>query len=120
MQEHASQLLDEALAQRIIMCSPMTLFAVLAVVRQSVENFRMERTASEILGVLGDFTKQWDQFSEKMDSLGRGLNTVTKAYDELSGVRNRQLVRQLDRIDDLRRTHELVDLDDPPVLAINA
>ncbi len=120
VQEHASALLDEALAQRIIMCSPMTLFAVLAVVRQSVENFRMERTASEILEVLGDFTKQWDQFSDKMDALGRGLNTVTKAYDELSGVRNRQLVRQLDRIDDLRRTHELVDLDDPPVLAINA
>ena len=120
VQEHASALLDEALAQRIIMCSPMTLFAVLAVVRQSVENFRMERTASEILEVLGDFTKQWDQFSEKMDALGRGLNTVTKAYDELSGVRNRQLVRQLDRIDDLRRTHELVELEDPPVLAINA
>ncbi len=120
VQEHASALLDEALTQRIIMCSPMTLFAVLAVVRQSVENFRMERTASEILEVLGDFTKQWDQFSEKMDALGRGLNTVTKAYDELSGVRNRQLVRQLDRIDDLRRTHELVELEDPPVLAINA
>jgi DNA recombination protein RmuC len=120
VQEHASALLDEALSHRIIMCSPMTLFAVLAVVRQSVENFRMERTASEILGVLGDFTKQWNQFADKMDALGRGLNTVTNAYDELSGVRNRQLVRQLDRIDDLRRTHELVDLDDPPVLAINA
>ncbi len=119
VQEHASPLLDEALAERIIMCSPMTLFAVLAVVRQSVENFRMERTASEILEVLGDFTKQWDQFSDKMDALGRGLNTVTKAYDELSGVRNRQLVRQLDRIDDLRRTHELVDLDGSPVLAVN-
>ena len=102
VQEHASSLFDEALGQRIVMCSPLTLFAVLAVVRQAVESFRMERTASEILEVLGCFTKQWDLFTEKMDSLGRGLGTVTKAFDELSGVRSRQLVRQMDRIEDLR------------------
>jgi DNA recombination protein RmuC len=121
VQEHANNLLDDALRHRIIMCSPMTLFAVLAVVRQSVENFRMERTASEILEVLGDFTKQWDCFTDKMDSLGRGLNTVTKAFDELSGVRNRALTRQMDRIDDLRRAHALVELtDEPGVIALNA
>ena len=120
VQEHANTLLDDALRQRIIMCSPMTLFAVLAVVRQSVENFRMERTASEILEVLGDFTKQWDCFTEKMDSLGRGLNTVTKAFDELSGVRNRALTRQMDRIDDLRRTHAIDVTDDSGVIALNA
>lgn len=109
VQEHASALFDEALQQRIVMCSPLTLFAVLAVVRQAVESFRMERTASEILEVLGCFTKQWDLFTEKMDSLGRGLSTVTKAYDELSGVRTRQLVRQMDRIEDLRGHHALDD-----------
>lgn len=121
VQEHAASLLDDAMRHQIVMCSPMTLFAVLAVVRQSVENFQMERTASEILDVLGDFTKQWGAFTDKMDALGRGLNTVTKAFDDLSGTRNRALTRQIDRIDDLRRTHALVDLeDDPTVLALNA
>ena len=121
VQEHADTLLDDALRQRIVMCSPLTLFAVLAVVRQSVENFRMERTASEILEVLGDFTKQWECFTDKMDALGRGLNTVTKAFDELSGVRNRALTRQIDRIDDLRRTVAIDAVEDePPVLALNA
>ncbi len=110
VQEHATALLDDAMRQRIVMCSPMTLFAVLAVVRQSVENFRMERTASEILDALGDFTKQWGAFTDKMDALGRGLTTVTKAYDDLSGTRNRALTRQMDRIDDLRRTHALGEL----------
>jgi DNA recombination protein RmuC len=105
VQEHAGTLLDDALRERIVMCSPLTLFAVLAVVRQAVESFRMERTASEILDVLGDFTRQWDAFSDKMDALGRGLATAERAFDELSGVRTRQLVRQLDRIEDLRRHH---------------
>ncbi|MGZ6886427.1 MAG: DNA recombination protein RmuC [Acidimicrobiia bacterium] len=107
VQEHAGSLLDEAMQRRIVMCSPMTLFAVLAVVRQAVESFRMERTASEILEILGAFTKEWDRFADKLDAVGRTLNSVTKAYDELSGVRTRQLVRQLDRIDDLRRDRAL-------------
>jgi DNA recombination protein RmuC len=106
VQEHASSLLDDALRDRIVMCSPLTLFAVLAVVRQAVDSFRMERTASEILDLLAGFTRQWDMFSDKMDALGRGIGTVTRAFDELSGVRTRQLVRQLDRIEDLRRHHD--------------
>jgi DNA recombination protein RmuC len=107
VQEHAAALLDEAMANRIVMCSPMTLFAVLAVVRQAVESFRSEQTANEILEVLGAFTKQWETFSAKIDALGRGIDTVTKAYDELTGVRARQLVRQLDRIEHLRSERAL-------------
>ncbi len=107
VQEHAASLLDEALRHRIVMCSPMTLFAVLAVVRQSVETFRTEQTAGEILEVLGAFTRQWEAFSAKIDAVGRGLDTVTKAYDELTGVRSRQLVRQLDRIEHLRSERAL-------------
>ena len=78
VQEHATTLLDDALRHRIVMCSPLTLFAVLAVVRQAVESFRMERTASEILEVLGTFRNQWDAFSTKMDALGRNLTTTTR------------------------------------------
>ncbi len=107
VQEHAGALLDEAMRHRIVMCSPMTLFAVLAVVRQAVESFRTEQTAGEILEVLGAFTKQWEAFSAKIDAVGRGLDTVTKAYDELTGVRSRQLVRQLDRIEHLRSERAL-------------
>jgi DNA recombination protein RmuC len=107
VQEHAGSLVDDALRERIVMCSPLTLFAVLAVVRQAVDSFRMERTASEILDVLGTFRKQWDAFSTKMDALGRNLTTTTRAFDELAGARTRQLERQLDRIEDLQRDHAL-------------
>ncbi len=119
VQEHAGSLLDDALRERVVMCSPLTLFAVLAVVRQAVESFRMERTASEILDVLGTFSKEWDAFSAKMDSLGRGIATMNKAYDELSGVRTRRLERQLDRIEDLR-THHAVDVTDAERAALVA
>jgi DNA recombination protein RmuC len=93
--------LDQALERKIVMCSPLTLFAVLAVVRQAVDSFRLERTTSEILDVLGTFSKQWDGFVTQMDTLGKRLESTASAYDQLVGARRRQLERQLDRIEDL-------------------
>lgn len=95
-------LVDDALRQRVILCSPFTLFAVLAVIRQSVEHFAVERTSNEILSVLGGFFSQWEKFAESLDGLGRKLEATSRAYEDVSGTRRRQLQRSLDRVDDLR------------------
>jgi DNA recombination protein RmuC len=125
IQEQDRTILDDALRRKLVFCSPLTLFAVLAVVRQAVDNFRVERTSSEILGRLGAFTKQWDAFVEKMDKLDRSLNTARRDFDELTGTRRRMLERELDKIDDLRRSKELTAADDSagpaePPLALEA
>jgi DNA recombination protein RmuC len=111
IQEQDASLLEHALGHRIVMCSPMTLFAVLAVVRQAVDSFRLERTTNEILDVLGSFAKQWQAFADQMDTLGKRLDLAARAYDDLSGTRRRQLERQLDRIEDLR-TDQAISLTD--------
>ena len=49
-------------AHKIVLCSPLTLYAVLAVVRQAVDNFQLERTSNEILGLLGEFSLQWEKY----------------------------------------------------------
>ena len=125
IQEQDRSILDDALRRKLVFCSPLTLFAVLAVVRQAVDNFRVERTSSEILGRLGAFTKQWDAFVEKMDKLDRSLNTARRDFDDLTGTRRRMLERELDKIDDLRRSKELTAADDTtgpaePPLALEA
>src|SRR5262249_29758317 len=84
-------------------CSPLTLFAVLAVIRQAVDNFRLSQTSQEILGLLQGFQKQWDRFVEQMDKVGRSLRTAGNAFEELEGTRRRQLERGLDKIDGVRR-----------------
>jgi DNA recombination protein RmuC len=112
--EHDRDLVDDALRQRVVLCSPFTLFAVLAVVRQTVDAYGVERTADRILDVLGGFTQEWERFSGSVDKLGRGLDTTQRAFDELSGTRRRQLQKHVDRVEELRSEREL-DVD-PPVL----
>lgn len=102
IQEHDRGLVDEALRRKIVLCSPLTLFAVLAVVRQSVDNFQLERTSDQILSLLADFRTQWDKFVDEFDKLGTHLARSQKAYDALSTTRRRQMERPLDKLDEVR------------------
>jgi DNA recombination protein RmuC len=105
--EHDRTVLDDALRQKVVFCSPLTLFAVLAVVRQAVDNFRLSQTSHEILELLAGFQKQWEKFVDQMDKVGRAVKSVDSAFEELRGTRARQLDRQLDRIDALRQRQAL-------------
>jgi DNA recombination protein RmuC len=109
--EHDPQLLEVALQAKVVPCSPSTLFAVLAVIRQAHDNLVLERTSDEILDCLGGFTAQWEKFCGQVDKVGRAMETAHTAFGDLSGTRRRALQRQVDRVDDLRRRRGLVDAD---------
>lgn len=100
--EQDSTILDEAIGQKVVFCSPVTLFAVLAVIRQAVDNFALEQTSNEILKLIGGFKKQWDMYQKAVESMGKRLESVNKAYDEISGVRMRGLEKPLAKMEGLR------------------
>ncbi len=101
IQESDVTIMDEALKQKVILCSPFTLYAVLAVIRQTIDNFSLERTASEILKLLADFKKQWKVYKEKFKIMGDRIDAAKKEYDSLVTTRTNMLERQLKRIDEL-------------------
>ena len=100
--EHDPQLIDVALGQKVVLCSPVSLFAVLAVIRQAVEQTQLTRTSNEILECLAGFGKEWTKFSESLDGVVRKFDTAQRGLEEVTGPRRRQLDRQLDRIEALR------------------
>ena len=95
------QLLDEALRNRVVCCSPFTLFAVLAVIRQAVENFSLQRDSDKILSYLGRFKVEWGKYMDILDTLGKRLNSTQKSYEQLIGPRRRKLERPLDHLNAL-------------------
>ncbi|MBI5050627.1 MAG: DNA recombination protein RmuC, partial [Nitrospirae bacterium] len=119
--ESDTTIMDEALRQKVILCSPFTLYAVLAVIRQAIENFNLERTASEILKLLGDFSKQWGLYKEKFEAMGKRLDDAKKEYDMLANTRSNMLERPLKKIEELRKQKaisfdEEIKLDDTQLL----
>lgn len=107
--ERDPQLIDVALGQKVVLCSPVSLFAVLAVIRQAVEQTRLVRTSDEILQCLAGFGQQWTKFADALDVVVKRFDTAQRGLEEVSGPRRRQLERQLDRIEDLRASRGLPD-----------
>lgn len=100
--EQDNTILDEGIKNRVLICSPITLFAVLAVIRQAVDNFTLEQTSREILSLFGVFKKQWDKFIENMRLLGKRIEDTQKEYQSLTTTRKRQLEKPLRDIESLR------------------
>lgn len=95
-------LIDEAMRGKTILCSPLSLYAILAVIRQSMDNFSMESKSQEMLSIFGAFKMQWEKFKDQMETVRERLESVHKGYEELTGARERQLDRQLQKIDEIR------------------
>lgn len=95
-------LIDFSLSRKVLLCSPITLYAVLSLIRQSVSNFSMEQKASEMQKLVGVFKEQWEKFIDKLDGLGKTLGTVSSHYEELTGTRRRALEKPMDKIEELQ------------------
>lgn len=101
--ENDSSVLDEALKHKVILCSPITLYAVLAVIRQAVDNFNLEKTAAQIMLLLGAFNKQWSNFIKSLEKMGKKIDEAQNEFNVLTSTRRNQLERPLRQIEDLRK-----------------
>jgi DNA recombination protein RmuC len=104
---HDPELADEALRRHVVLCSPFTLFAVLGVIRQAADAVALQRNADEVIDILAGFRAQWDQFTDKLETLGKQLQTVHNTYEQVNGPRRRQLERQLDHVETVRQRRGL-------------
>lgn len=95
------ELIDFSLSKKVLLCSPITLYAVLSLIRQSVSNFSMEQKAGEMQELVGIFRKQWDEFINQMEKLGNTLGTVQSHFEKLVSTRRNQLEKPMDRIKEL-------------------
>ncbi len=103
----APDMVDEAMQKKVVLASPFTLYAMLAVIRQAAESANLMRTAHEVLDILREFGKQWTKYGGEVDKLGKYLDQVARQFDVVTTTRTRQLERQLDRIEQLRNDRAL-------------
>ena len=97
--EQDQRIIDNALSQKVIMCSPLTLYIVLAVIRQAAENFNIEQRSQEIINVVNDIRMEWDKYTRQMDKLERRFKGMNDDFNALTGTRTRQLDRKFVKID---------------------
>ena len=100
--EHESTVIDDAMSQGVVLCSPYSLFAQLAMVRKAIDTFALARSTDEILRHLTSFGVQWQKYSDEIAKVKNQLGTVSRTFESLSGTRRNQLQKEIDKIDELR------------------
>ena len=95
-------LIDFSLEKKIILCSPITLYAVLSLIRQAISNFSMEKKAGEMQGYVGIFKKQWVEYLSQMKKIQGTLDTLNNHFDKLVSTRRVQLEKPMGKILELQ------------------
>ncbi|MCY4147057.1 MAG: DNA recombination protein RmuC [Chloroflexi bacterium] len=104
-QDHS--IIDSALQQKVILCSPLTLYIVLALIRQAAQNFNVERKSREIVGIVNEIRGEWTKYTDKMRQLESTFGTMQKRFHELTFTRTRALDRRFGRIDGLLESNDM-------------
>ena len=103
IREEDPDMFETALKSKVVCCSPITLFVVLAIVRQAVDNFALEQTSNEILSHLGQFRAQWDNFGKSIDMLGTRLASTQEGFRRFKRSKEpRPRAACLSKIEELR------------------
>jgi len=99
--------IGEALNKKIMLCSPITLYAVLSLLNQATANFMMEQRASEIMNEVVKFQQQWEKFTEVMDKTGKNMDIAVRQFQDLISTRKRALDRPVNKIIELQKKEAL-------------
>jgi DNA recombination protein RmuC len=97
--EQLPGLIDDCLKKRIILCAPWTLYAILKIIAQAWDNYRHSEGLKNIISVIYEFKDQFNKFKDSMESVGDKLNKAQSAFEEMKGVRTRQLDKKIQKIE---------------------
>ncbi|SVA60227.1 uncharacterized protein METZ01_LOCUS113081, partial [marine metagenome] len=65
-----SSVIDYALTNKVLICSPLTLYAILSLINQATRNFAVEEKALDVMKLLSKFKEQWDKYSGTIEKMG--------------------------------------------------
>ncbi len=100
-------IMDAALRSKIILCSPLNLYPVLAVIHQAAQSLAFERKSREIFAVLTEIRSEWAKYSEHMDGMEKNFATLERKFRELTGARSNRWTASLTRSTPCLRTMDL-------------
>ncbi|MFM9036213.1 MAG: DNA recombination protein RmuC [Actinomycetota bacterium] len=118
--ESDPDLIDYALDRKVVLCSPLTLYAFLVVIRQAADSFHTEKTAAEIMQLVNLFQRQWGTYTEAIDKVEKSFESLQEQLASINtdGTRYKKLNAQIKKIERLRTKQGIPELpasaaDDP-------
>lgn len=95
--------MDFALKQKVVLCSPFTLYAMLSVIRQAHEHFRFEKDIKKIIELIEGFIKDYELFKSRFTDLGSLIDKLSGQYAEINDKSFKKLDGKIQRIEEYKK-----------------
>lgn len=89
---------QDAMERKVVLAGPFSFTAILRMVKQAYENFRIQENIYKIVGHVKSVEKEFDKFSEEFDKVGIRIDQLQKQYSDVSTTRVNQMKRKMDLV----------------------
>lgn len=111
-----ADLVDEAMAKKVIMASPYNLLAIVRTVMEAHKHFVFESSMAEVLKKLNLFLNDYRLFQEEFERLDKGFQTVQKEFTQIQQTRYKQMDLHIRQIKDAHAGSKVINGGDTPLL----
>ena len=96
------EIIDQALAKKVILCSPFSFLVVARTVMESYRNFMVGKKIQEVIKQVEAFSGEWIKFDEEFQKFGRSIEALQKNFDTLTTTRKKQMEKRINKIEEYR------------------
>lgn len=89
---------QDAMAKKVVLAGPFSFTAILRMVKQAYDNFRIQENIYKIVGHVQSVEKEFDKFSEEFDKVGHRIDQLHDQYEKVSTTRVNQMRRKMDLV----------------------
>lgn len=108
IQENKKSLIDEAAKNKVVFCSPLTLYMFLSMMHQATSSFYMEQNAHEILGLLRKFNTSWGAYVKYLTKISKSFSAMQKSLKAVTtGKVFGAVNKPLHEIEELAKRHDI-------------
>ena len=89
---------EDAMSKKVVLAGPFSFTAILRMIKQAYENFRVQENIFKIVGHVQSVEKEFDKFSEEFDKVGVKIDQLQKQYSDVNTTRVNQMKRKMDLV----------------------
>jgi len=89
---------NEAMKKKVIIVGPFSFAAISRMIRQSYESFRIQEDLHRVVNLIRKFKQEFLKYNDEFDKLENRIRLLSDQYNNVKGVRTRQLFRIVDQI----------------------
>ena len=107
------ELIDTDLEQKVVLCTPLTLYAFLVVIRQATDSFHTEQNAADIMKRINLFNKEWAKYTEAVKSVEDQFKKMIGTIESINvdGTRFKKLNVHVREIEKIRKREGIAEVD---------